>query len=164
MSSGMADYVGVLLSVLGGLSYGYSVVIVGASASKLLLFLGDDTTSLSLASSFVLIGASVGSPLSGWVCERFGRLRGAIVGELCILAGSILCACAGTWSSLWVGRAILGIGIGFCVLAKPLYIKETVSPARVASTLATFVPSVQLGVLVARMAPGLTSVCSCPLL
>ena len=128
----------------------YSIAIVGVCAPELTELLGKSSTGVSFASSCALLGAFIGSPLSGAVCERFGRRVGTIIGELCIITGAIVCAFAPSWWVVFVGRTVLGVGIGFCTLAKPLYVKETVSSARVSTILAGFAPSVALGVMIAR--------------
>ena len=145
-----ADALGLAVTVLGGLHYGYSIGIVGVCADELQALLGRSTISLSLASSLPLLGAFIGSPVSGAVCERFGRRFGTVVGETIILAGSAVCAFPQSWPVLWLGRVTVGVGIGFCTLAKPLYVKETLSPTRVGPCLAVFAPSVASGLWVAR--------------
>lgn len=150
MPSLSTDALGLAVTVLGGLHYGYSVGIVGVCSDELQALLGQSTVALSLASSLPLLGAFIGSPVSGAVCERFGRRVGTIIGETIILVGSAICAVPQSWPVLWMGRVIVGVGIGFCTLAKPVYVKETVSPARVGPCLAVFAPAVASGLWISR--------------
>ena len=153
-----ANCLGVFVTVLGGLHYGYSIAIVGACAAELKALHGGSSWELSLASSCALLGAFIGSPLSACVSERFGRRIGTICGEMFIIVGSAMCAFAPSWTVIWVGRTVVGVGIGFCTLAKPLYVKETAAPSAVGSVLAAFAPAVALGVLLARSMEFLSSV------
>jgi MFS family permease len=146
-----ANRLGALVTILGGLHYGFSIAVVGTFSAELRSLHGDSLFNVSLTSSCALLGAFLGSPSSGLICERFGRRAGTVVGEVSIIAGSVACALAPSWVWLFAGRTVVGIGIGFCTLAKPLYVKETADPGAVSQLLAAFAPSVALGVLAARL-------------
>ena len=140
---------GWVLTMLGGLHYGYHVGVVAAAASGVAEHLGEDLQAIEVASAAALAGAIVGSPLSGVICERFGRRAGTVVGETIGLLGALCCAAASGYHWIWVGRLLVGLGIGFCTLAKPLYIQETVGPAG-RPILAGFAPAVAAGVLLSK--------------
>ena len=46
----------------------------------------------------------------------------------------------------------VGLGVGFCTLAKPLYVRETVPAKQVAAVQASFAPAVATGILLAQEA------------
>ena len=140
---------GWVLTMLGGLHYGYHVGVVAAAAKGVAEHLGEDLQSIEVASALALAGAIVGSPLSGVVCERFGRRVGTVVGETIGLLGALCCAAASGYHWIWAGRLLVGLGIGFCTLAKPLYIQETVGSAG-RTILAGFAPAVAAGVLLSK--------------
>ena len=141
---------GWVLTMLGGLHYGYHVGVVAAAASGVAEHLGEDLQSIEVASALALAGAIVGSPLSGVICELFGRRVGTVVGETVGLLGALCCACASGYHWIWLGRLLVGLGIGFCTLAKPLYIQETVDVSAGRPILAGFAPAVAAGVLLSK--------------
>ena len=140
---------GWVLSMLGGLHYGYHIGVVAAAAPGIAEHLGEDLQSMEVASALALAGAIAGSPLSGITCERFGRRVGTVVGETIGLLGALCCAAASGYREIWAGRLLVGLGIGFCTLAKPLYIQETVGSAG-RPILAGFAPAVAAGVLLSK--------------
>ena len=140
---------GWVLSMLGGLHYGYHIGVVAAAAPGIAEHLGEDLQSMEVASALALAGAIAGSPLSGVTCERFGRRVGTVVGETIGLLGALCCAAASGYHEIWAGRLLVGLGIGFCTLAKPLYIQETVGSAG-RPILAGFAPAVAAGVLLSK--------------
>lgn len=141
---------GWVLTMLGGLHYGYHVGVVAAAASGVAEHLGEDLQSIEVASALALAGAIFGSPLSGVICELFGRRVGTVVGETVGLLGALCCACASGYHWIWLGRLLVGLGIGFCTLAKPLYIQETVEVSAGRPILAGFAPAVAAGVLLSK--------------
>ena len=146
---------GWVLTMLGGLHYGYHVGVVAAAAKGVAEHLGEDLQSIEVASALALAGAIVGSPLSGVVCERFGRRVGTVVGETIGLLGALCCAAASGYHWIWAGRLLVGLGIGFCTLAKPLYIQETVDVSAGRPILAGFAPAVAAGVLLSKASSNL---------
>ena len=72
------------------------------------------------------LGAVLGSPLSGPIAEAYGRRVATIIGESLSLAGAVGCALSPTVSWLIVCRFLVGLGVGFCTLCKPVYVSETV--------------------------------------
>ena len=141
---------GWVLTILGGFHYGYHVGVVAAAASGIAEHMGEDLQSIEVASALALAGAIVGSPLSGVICELFGRRVGTVVGETIGLLGALCCAGASGYAWIWVGRLLVGLGIGFCTLAKPLYIQETVDGPAGRPILAGFAPAVAAGVLLSK--------------
>ena len=129
--------------------YGYNIGIVGASLDVISdEFPQTERVLLSLLSSATLVGAIVGSPLSGLCADRFGRRLCTIIGESLSVLGSLGCLVGESLSALVACRLVVGVGVGFCTLAKPIYVAETV-PTRSASVGARQSPSPSaLGIMV----------------
>ena len=62
------------LIALGGFHYGYNVAVVGVAKEGIVAWLEPTVSTFSLLSSSALLGAVVGSPVSGLVCSRLGRV------------------------------------------------------------------------------------------
>ena len=147
----------VALITLGGFHYGYNVAVVGAAKDGLTDAYAPTTETFSLLSAAALLGAVIGSPLSGLVCSRFGRRIGTFVGESLSVAGALGSGLSTDMSVVISCRVAIGLGVGFCTLAKPLYVREVLSDEHVSSVQASFAPTVALGILAAQASPSVTS-------
>jgi MFS transporter, SP family, galactose:H+ symporter len=121
-------YVAAAFAALGGLLFGYDTGVISGA----LLFI-KNSFALSvfhqeIVVSVVLVGASIGALSGGRLADRFGRRMMLLVTSLIFIAGAVLCAAAMSVEVLAIGRAIVGLGIGFASSTVPLYISE-VSPA-----------------------------------
>lgn len=141
--------------ILGGLHYGYNIAVVGAALPSLRVSLPNlRSIEVGTLSSATLLGAVLGSPLSGVVCSLYGRRVGTIIGESCSALGALGCTLSSSVPWLAAFRMLVGLGVGFCTLAKPLYVKETVSAQEAGGVQASFAPAVAIGILVAQAAGG----------
>jgi putative MFS transporter len=84
--------------------------------------LGPKEIGVILSSGFA--GQLVGTLVSGWLAERFGRLRIAALTILIFAVMSLFCALAWNAQSLIVFRFIQGIGLGGEVPVAATYISE----------------------------------------
>ena len=74
-----------------------------------------------------IVGAMVGGPLAGWLCERHGRRLCIISSVLPYVAGWAFIVLAQNDNMLYIGRFIIGIASGMTTLSVPLYIGEIAS-------------------------------------
>lgn len=84
----------------------------------------------SLVSSLMPLGAMVGSIMMTPLNEYFGRKKSIIISCLWYTLGAGLCAGAHSYAEMYVGRFLLGIGVGIEGGCVGIYISESV-PARV---------------------------------
>ena len=75
--------------------------------------LGTDRSMLSLASALVWIGIGAGGILMGWLADRIGIRRIAMMGATAMAAGLVLSSQGTVWA-LYVGHGLL---IGFLEMA-----------------------------------------------
>jgi MFS family permease len=97
---------------------------------------GYHVQTIGLAVSLHLGGMYVASPLSGWLCDRFGRLTMIGVGAL-VLVGAVLLAgiAPGTDRVLVIlALALNGVGWNFAFVAGSALLTDALSPAERAST------------------------------
>jgi MFS family permease len=90
---------------------------------------------IGLAVSFHLGGMYVASPLSGWLCDRFGRLTMIGVGALVLIGAVALAGLApgSNWLAIIIGLAINGVGWNFAFVAGSALLTDALSPAERAS-------------------------------
>ena len=93
----------------------------------------------------------VASPLGGWLADRWGRRRPALVGLSLLLAGTLLLATAGAGISilLLVGALVLvGLGIGAATAALQTTAVESVPPRDAGMASGVYTTSRYLGSIV----------------
>ncbi|HUB96225.1 MAG TPA: MFS transporter [Stellaceae bacterium] len=69
-------------------------------------------------------GQLIGSICAGWIAERWGRLQTMIVTLLIFTLGSLACAFARDYDSMWWIRLVQGIGLGGEVPLMAAYVNE----------------------------------------
>lgn len=121
-------YVAAAFAALGGLLFGYDTGVISGALIFIQKTFALSTFHQELVVSVVLVGACVGALSGGWFADRFGRRQMLIFTAIVFIAGALVCATAANVMMLIVGRAIVGLGIGFASSTVPLYISE-VSPA-----------------------------------
>lgn len=144
------DVVNTALAVFGGVHYGYSVAVLGATMEQVRFEYSANPLWVSCVSSATLVGSIIGSPLSGRFASDWGLVPATIVGELSSLIGALLCLWPVNLVFLATYRFSVGLGVGFCTLAKPLYVAETSENAAV--ILGSFPVWIGLGVSLAHAA------------
>jgi MFS family permease len=145
------------LICLGGFHYGYNVAVVGAASDALTAEFKPTTEVFSLLSAAALLGAVIGSPVSGAVCACFGRRIGTFVGEFLSVAGALGSSLSTDLRVIIGCRVAIGLGVGFCTLAKPLYVHEMLPEERASTVQASFAPTVAVGILAAQVSSSVTS-------
>jgi MFS transporter, SP family, xylose:H+ symportor len=114
---------------LGGLLFGYDwVVIGGAKPFYESYFQLNSAAQVGWANSCALIGCLVGSIISGWTSDRFGRKKLLLVSAVLFALSSVLTGWANGFTTFIVFRMIGGVAIGIASNVSPTYIAE-VSPA-----------------------------------
>jgi SP family galactose:H+ symporter-like MFS transporter len=121
-------YVAASFAALGGLLFGYDTGVISGALIFIQKTFALSTFHQELVVSVVLVGACIGALSGGWFADRFGRRRMLIFTAIVFIAGALVCAMATDVLMLIIGRAIVGLGIGFASSTVPLYISE-VSPA-----------------------------------
>jgi SP family galactose:H+ symporter-like MFS transporter len=72
----------------------------------------------------VLVGAVIGTVMSGFISRRFGRHFAIWISAFIFCIGAVLCALAPNLIILVIMRVILGVGIGLASFTAPLYLSE----------------------------------------
>ena len=97
---------------------------------------GHHVQTIGLAVSFHLAGMYVASPLSGWLCDRFGRLVMIGAGALVLIAAVLMAGLApgGDRALIILGLFLNGVGWNFAFVAGSALLTDALSPAERAST------------------------------
>jgi MFS transporter, SP family, galactose:H+ symporter len=137
------------IAALGGLMFGYNTSVISGA----ILFLTDALTLTSeqqaLIISTLLIGALLGALIGGTLADKYGRKKTLLMTVAIFLIGTLLMTIAEGFSSLLIGRFVLGLAIGVVSLTAPLYIAE-MSPTRVRGALVSFNQlAITIGILLA---------------
>ena len=118
---------------------------------------GHGVQTIGLAVSFHLGGMYVASPLSGWLCDRFGRLVMIGVGALVLIAAVLMAGLApgSDHALIMLGLFLNGVGWNFAFVAGSALLTDALSTAERASIqgLADLVMG-SVGGKVVRTAPG----------
>ena len=142
-ASGPARALGEILSdvrvqlALATLTISQFVMISTTSTSPVYLHdQGHTVQTIGVAVSLHLGGMYVASPLSGWLCDRLGRLPMIGVGAL-VLIGAVLLAGLAPGSDralVILGLFLNGVGWNFAFVAGSALLTDALSPAERAST------------------------------
>jgi len=117
------------VAATGGLLFGFDTGVISGA----LPFLRDHwrlaSGQIEWLTTAVLVGAVLGSLLSGRVTDVLGRKKVMFATAVVFLAGAIWTGLAGSSVSLGLGRVVVGFAIGIASFATPLYIAE-IAPTR----------------------------------
>ncbi|KAN0045380.1 hypothetical protein ACTA71_005757 [Dictyostelium dimigraforme] len=119
----------VSFSVLSTLQFGYNTGVISPTILDIQTIFGLNVNEKSMLVSSVLFGAMVGSFLSGFFVDIFGRKRTLLGNNLFYLLGPLLCSIGRNYATLLIGRLITGVGVGIASSVVPLYITEISPPS-----------------------------------
>jgi SP family galactose:H+ symporter-like MFS transporter len=112
------------IAAITGLLLGFDTGIISGA----LLFIEKDflisTELKELIVSSVLLGAMLGSPVSGRLTDTFGRKRLMLMTAGLFIAGTVIAALAVNVYGIIAGRLLIGFAIGMGSYTAPLYIAE----------------------------------------
>ncbi len=118
------------LASLGGLLFGYDTGVISGA----LPFIRKDFTLSSgmegVATSAVLVGATIGAACAGTLSDRFGRKRVILVVAALFVFGAAGSALSPGLALLLASRAIVGVAIGVASMLTPLYLAEVAPKER----------------------------------
>ncbi|MFC5183345.1 MFS transporter [Actinomadura harenae] len=114
--TGRAKLVWIL--VFGGLfldAYSNAALSAGLAPMTKQMHLSTDQVSILTATAPAL--AIVFNPVGGWLASRIGRVPPLLIAKLFALGGALLAAFAGDFTTVWMGRVLVGVayGIDFAV-------------------------------------------------
>jgi len=141
------------VAALGGLLFGYDWVVIGGAKPFYESYFHLSSPELvGWANSCALIGCFLGSIISGWIGDRFGRKKLLLLSAVLFAASSVLTGWAFSFAAFIAWRIIGGVAIGIASNVSPIYIAE-VSPAPLRGRLVTLNQlTIVVGILAAQIA------------
>lgn len=140
----MTFWLGVVLAVVivaGGL-FGYDQGVISGALPGIKSAFSLGVLMVQVVTSWVTLGALVGSLASGVVSDKFGRKRAMLFAGGLFTFGAAVQWSAPDAAILIVGRFIVGVGVGVAAVAAPLYAAE-LAPANLRGR---FISSYQLAI------------------
>ncbi|KAH9319301.1 hypothetical protein KI387_021070, partial [Taxus chinensis] len=123
-----------LVVAMGTVQNGYSCGYSSPVESAIMKDLGLTLSQFSLFGSLPNIGAMVGALSSGPIADYIGRKKGLMVAAISSIIGWICIYLAKDGALLYVGRLLIGYGIGSTSFTGPVYIAE-IAPYHLRGTL-----------------------------
>ncbi len=123
-------YVVAFTAALAGLLFGLDIGVISGA----LPFIAKQFQATTLAQEFVvsslLVGAVIGTLLSGLISRRWGRKDALLVSAVIFALGSVLSSVAPNADILMAVRLFLGVAVGMASFTAPLYLAE-MAPQRI---------------------------------
>ena len=140
-----------LVSALGGLLFGYDLVVIGGAKEFYELAYGLDTPSLQgWAVSSCIVGCIMGALGVGKPADTYGRKRLLIFSAVLFFVSAAGSGYAPTFTQFVLYRLLGGIGMGMASTLSPMYIAE-ISPAKMRGRFVSLNQlTVVLGILLAQ--------------
>ncbi|BBM96970.1 MFS transporter, SP family, ERD6-like sugar transporter [Marchantia polymorpha subsp. ruderalis] len=140
-----------LLVALGPISFGFSLGYSSPTQQEIINTLNLTISQFSMFGSLVNLGAMVGAIVSGKIADYVGRKGALVVASVPHLAGWIITVFCEDVTSLYVGRVLVGFGVGIISFAVPIYIAE-IAPRQLRGFLGTFNQlAVTIGIMLAYL-------------
>ncbi|TVT53833.1 sugar porter family MFS transporter [Amycolatopsis rhizosphaerae] len=99
--------------ILGGLFLdAYSNAALGAGLSPMTKELALTPGQVGLLTATAPAVAILFNPASGWLAARIGRVKPLLLAKLIGVMGALLTAYAGSFETVWAGRALVGVAYG----------------------------------------------------
>ena len=119
-------------AAIGGFLLGYDGSVVSGAAPfyKSVFGLEDGSVLFGFSVSCLIWGCMFGNLFAGPVSDRIGRKRTLLVAAFLFIVSSLITALAGNITTFIVGRILAGVGVGFAILAAPVFIAEVAPPAK----------------------------------
>ncbi|GLT78954.1 hypothetical protein SLA2020_504710 [Shorea laevis] len=119
-----------IIAICGSYVFGHAVGYSSPAESGIIKDLGLTSSEYSLFSSILTVGGMLGAVLSGKIADLIGRRAAMGVAEVLSMAGWLATLLSEAAWTLYLGRFLLGCGIGLMSYAVPIYIAE-ITPKRV---------------------------------
>ncbi|XP_021723436.1 probable plastidic glucose transporter 1 [Chenopodium quinoa] len=120
-----------LTASMANFLFGYHIGVMNGPIASVARELGFEGNSIleGLVVSIFIVGAFIGSLISGTLADKFGCRRILQIDSIPLIIGAILSAQAHSVNEVLLGRFLVGLGIGVNTVLVPIYISE-VAPTK----------------------------------
>ncbi len=152
----VTPWLAVVLAVvlLAGLLFGYDQGVLSGALDGIEAEFSLSSLLIGVVTSWVTLGALVGSLAGGEVADRLGRKRTILAAGLMFVAGALVQSLAPNTVVLVAGRLIVGAGVGVAAVAAPLYAAELAPAALRGRFVSAYQLAITIGIFVAYMVNG----------
>ena len=141
-----------LVSALGGLLFGYDLVVIGGAKEFYELVYGLTSPAIKgWGVSSCIVGCIIGAMCVGKPADMFGRKKMLFISAVLFFVSAIGSGYAPTFTQFVIYRIIGGIGMGVASTISPMYIAE-VSPEKIRGRLVSIQQlNIVIGILLAQL-------------
>jgi MFS transporter, SP family, galactose:H+ symporter len=138
-----------VLAALAGLMFGLDIGVISGATQFIQKEFGVSDHTVEWIVSAMMLGATIGALLAGWMSSVLGRKRSLILAAVLFVAGSLLCGFAWSPSTLIAARVVLGLAIGVATFTAPLYLAEVAPEYIRGAMISLYQLMITIGILVA---------------
>lgn len=139
----------ILCAGIGGILYGYDIGVISGALLFIRRTIPMTDDQMGIIVGAVLAGGLLGTLITGYLSDRFGRRSMIIVACLVFYIGISLILLANSYVALLLSRLTLGVGVGIVAVTVPLYLAEIVPAAIRGKSVTVFQIFLTLGILLA---------------
>lgn len=124
---------------LGGFLLGFGGAVISGAIPfyKSALGITDNASMVGLSVSAIIAGSILGNFFAGSLCNKLGRKKALIITSFIFMISSLASAFAQEPILFIASRIFMGVGVGFAILAAPMYIAE-IAPSKKRGFLVSF--------------------------
>lgn len=132
-----AVYAITAIAALGGVLFGFDLVIVSGAVPFFVRYFGLDDVQTGWAVGCINIGAAAGALLAGRLSDELGRKNSLLLCALLFALTGVGMGWSSSYEAFIAFRLLAGVAIGAAALVCPMYIAE-IAPPRLRGRLVTF--------------------------
>ncbi|HEY2545536.1 MAG TPA: MFS transporter, partial [Candidatus Acidoferrum sp.] len=140
-----------IFAAVGGLLFGYDTAAISGAVIFIKQQFSLSTFPEELVVGMVLVGAATAALGGGRLSDALGRRVTLMLTSAIFILGALICAFAGSFTVLLIGRTIVGLGIGLASTTVPVYISEVAPPQARGWQVSLFQLAITIGILVAYL-------------
>ena len=137
--------------VLAGALFGYDQGVISGALIGIKKAFDVGHVVLEIVTSWVTLGAMIGSLAGGYVADLFGRKRTLLAAAALFIIGALVQAFAPNVPILVFGRLVAGFGVGVAAVAAPLYAAELAPAAQRGRYVSSYQLAITVGIFVAYL-------------
>ncbi len=140
-----------IMASLGGFSNGFITYVNGSLVALIQKDRGFEHYLDGVLTGSIIIGSGLGSILGGHMADARGRRQASMIGELIIIASSLLGTISPHPGAIITSRIVTGIGCGICQAVKPIFVSELAPSNARGRALALFQLMYSLGIATVKL-------------
>lgn len=134
---------------LGGILFGFDTAVISGTVSMVESQFELNKLLVGWFGSSALVGAIIGSMISGVLSDKYGRRPMLILSAILFFFSALASAIAPSFAILIAARLVGGLGIGMASVLAPMYISEFSPPKIRGRLVALYQLSIVMGILLA---------------